>query len=79
MSDVADMAEATEAMDRDLRINAAQAAAARLDGPPVTERECDDCADPIEPERLKAAPGARRCLICEEARERQMRLRGRRS
>ncbi|MND22332.1 hypothetical protein D3C80_127080 [compost metagenome] len=78
MSDIVDMAEATEAMDRALRINAAQTAAARLDGPPADARDCDDCADPIEPERLKAAPGARRCLCCEEARERQMRLRGRR-
>lgn len=78
MSDIIDQAEAVEAMERALRIGAVQGAAARLDGPPAAERDCDDCAEPIEPERLKAAPGARRCLCCEEARERQMRLRGRR-
>ncbi|MNU42698.1 hypothetical protein D3C71_314630 [compost metagenome] len=71
MSDIVDMAEATEAMDRTLRINAAKAAAARLDGPPAEARDCDDCADAIEPDRLKAVPGARRCVFCEEARERR--------
>lgn len=78
MSDVVDQAEAVEAMDRALRIEAVQAVAASLDGPAVTDRDCDDCQDPIEAARLAAAPGARRCVICEEARERQMRLRGRR-
>ena len=73
MSDIVDMAEATEAMERQLRINAALNAAAQLDGPTVTHRNCDDCDDPIETDRLKAVPGARCCVFCQQARERKKR------
>ena len=71
MSDIVDQAEATEAAELALRIDAVQAAAARLDGDVVTYRDCDDCEDPIDPERLQAVPGARLCVTCKEARERR--------
>ncbi len=71
MSDVIDQAEAIEATDRALRIDAVRAAAARLDGDAVEARDCDDCGDPIDPERLRAVPGARQCVFCREARERR--------
>lgn len=31
---------------------------------------CADCSEPIEPKRLDAQPTARRCLACQERRER---------
>ena len=71
MSDVIDQAEAIEATERALRIEAVRAAAAQLAGDLVDERDCESCEDAIDPERLKAVPGARRCVFCEEARERQ--------
>lgn len=71
MSDIIDQAEAIEAADRALRIAAAQAVAARLDGEPADERDCDDCDDQIDPERLKAVPGVRLCVFCKKARERR--------
>lgn len=74
MSDVIDQAQAIEATERALRIDAARAAAACLGGDVVTARDCDDCHDPIDPARLKAVPGVRLCVFCKEARER---LRGR--
>lgn len=32
---------------------------------------CEDCGDKIAPRRLEAAPWARRCVACEEERERE--------
>ena len=32
---------------------------------------CEDCGDQIAPRRLEAAPWARRCVPCEEERERE--------
>ncbi len=32
---------------------------------------CEDCGDDIAPRRLEAAPWARRCVACEEERERE--------
>lgn len=32
------------------------------DGP----RYCEDCGEEIPPERIKAIPGARRCVQCQE-------------
>ena len=32
---------------------------------------CEDCGDEIAPRRLQAAPWARRCVACEEERERE--------
>ena len=76
MSDVIDQAEAIEATDRALRIQAVRVAAAALEGGCAEEdRDCADCAETIDPERLAVVPGARRCLTCEEARERGRRFR----
>lgn len=71
MSDVIDQAEAIEATDRALRIEAVRAAAARLDGAVVAARDCEDCDEPIDPDRLKAVPGVGLCVFCKEARERR--------
>lgn len=73
MSDIIDQAEAIEAADRALRIDAARAVAAGLQGEPVAARDCEDCDYPIDPERLKVVPGARVCVFCKSARERRAR------
>lgn len=74
--DFADQAEAVEAMQRHLALEAArQRAAVALKGDGQAERDCDDCGGAIPAGRLKAAPGARRCVFCEQARERQGRFR----
>lgn len=36
-------------------------------------RACCDCHDPIEAERLRASPAARRCFFCQAAAERSQR------
>lgn len=43
------------------RIDAANAEAP----PPAEERECLGCLDPIDPRRLRAHPGAVRCIECQ--------------
>ena len=71
MSDMADEAQEIEVAERD----SAVAEIRRKAAPTVEVREdCVACADPIEPERLKANPSARRCLACQEAFERLSRL-----
>jgi DnaK suppressor protein len=33
-------------------------------------RTCEDCGDIVPPERLRAAPWAKRCITCQELEER---------
>lgn len=73
--DFADQAEAVEAMHRRLALEAAQQRAAEASRGEAEARACSDCGDPIPADRRKAAPGARRCISCEAARERQGRFR----
>lgn len=72
MSDLVDQAEAIEATERRLRIEAVRAAAAGQGGEIVSRRDCETCDDPIDPDRLRAVPGARQCVFCKEARERRV-------
>lgn len=69
MSDDVDLAQRFEELRRDRALGAvlAQAQALNTSRP---ARTCLDCAEPIEAERLAAAPGARRCFTCQEAVER---------
>ncbi|WP_333896264.1 TraR/DksA C4-type zinc finger protein [Brevundimonas aurantiaca] len=73
--DFADQAEAVEAMHRRFALEAAQQRAAQVLRGEAEARACDDCGDPIPADRQKAAPGARRCILCEAARERRERFR----
>lgn len=74
--DFGDQAEAIEAMQRRLALEAAQErAAVLLTDAGGGDRGCEDCGDDIPSDRRKAAPGARRCVFCEEARERRGRFR----
>ncbi len=74
--DFGDQAEAIEAMQRRLALEAARnRAAILLTDAGAGDRGCEDCGDDIPSDRLKAAPGARRCVFCEDARERWGRYR----
>jgi phage/conjugal plasmid C-4 type zinc finger TraR family protein len=68
MVDVVDIAQATEERHR----AAALAAATSDRRPPVVPAgdTCIDCADEIPEERREAEPDTRRCLVCQERRER---------
>lgn len=70
------MAQIRELQERETGVRRVQAAAAVLTCEPIggAERDCATCTDPIEAERLAAAPGAIRCTFCQEAFERHRRL-----
>lgn len=75
--DAGDASVATEQADirnaqigRDaLELRQVEAALARLDD--GTYGFCMDCGQDIPPARLRAAPAAERCILCQTARERQ--------
>lgn len=71
MSDDADRAQVMEIREREQGIAAARGAA---DPAFRWAGDCVECFDPIEEERASAAPGARRCLLCQEAFERRQKL-----
>lgn len=71
MSDVGDEAEAVEALNRRLSIEAARAALPKASD--VGSAECADCDDEISLERRAAVPGVRRCVECQAVRERRNR------
>jgi RNA polymerase-binding transcription factor DksA len=73
VTDVLDLAQRHEEMRRDIALGGVLCQARQLDTPRA-EFLCVDCADPIEPERREACPGAVRCLVCQEAREAHQRL-----
>lgn len=73
MSDDADAAQLVEERERSASL------AALRRGPAEPRRRkaepyCETCGDEIEGERLAVLPHARRCLQCQEARERLQRL-----
>lgn len=72
MSDLADEAQEIETAERD---NAVAEIRRKALAPIRVHETCLACADPIETERLAANPGARRCLMCQEAFERLQLLR----
>lgn len=77
MTDFADDAQAIEERERHASIRRAIAPDTRPRR--FAEGLCEACADEIDPERLAANPTARRCLPCQETRERNSRLFGARS
>lgn len=72
MTDTIDQAQRFEAFRRDLALRARRAEAEQL-ARPSAFLLCDDCGDPIDAERRRAAPGATRCVFCQEAAERRLR------
>lgn len=64
--DVADRAEEIVQIHRAAALDQVAAALAGPGSP-----DCLDCEDPIEADRRAANPSARRCLACQEARERR--------
>ena len=73
MSDEADQAQTYEQRDRDC--NLARALPRPTEAPRrAGAGNCEACSDPIEPERLAVQPAARRCLCCQESRERLRKL-----
>jgi phage/conjugal plasmid C-4 type zinc finger TraR family protein len=72
MSDDADLAQGFETFRRDMAL--ARALAPEPERRPRASGCCAACGDEIEPERLAVHPGARRCLVCQEALERQRRI-----
>lgn len=71
MTDIADEAQLVEEAERDHAVAVIRRRAAR---PAEIRLDCAACGDPIEPDRLKANPSAKRCLRCQEAFERHQRL-----
>ncbi|MDZ4370207.1 MAG: TraR/DksA C4-type zinc finger protein [Phenylobacterium sp.] len=69
MTDQIDQAQVFEQFRRDLALRARRSGAHAL-ARPSAFLLCDGCGDPIEAERRAVAPGARRCLTCQEAFER---------
>lgn len=72
MSDEADLAQRYEERDRRqavARVTAAQEAAGFR-----WAADCLDCHDPLDEDRVKACPGATRCITCQEAFERRRAL-----
>lgn len=43
----------------------------QVGGASASPRECDDCGEDIPEARLRAAPGARRCIDCQSRSERE--------
>jgi phage/conjugal plasmid C-4 type zinc finger TraR family protein len=76
MTDWIDRAQEVEQRARDVSLRSVQRVAAAL-GQPRTSPLCEDCPDPIEPERLAACPGATRCIVCQERHERFVRTHAR--
>ncbi|MBJ7318252.1 MAG: TraR/DksA C4-type zinc finger protein [Brevundimonas sp.] len=68
--DFGDQAEAIEAMQRRLALEAVQERADAMRSA-AAAGGCEDCGDDIPVDRRTAVPGARRCVFCEGARERQ--------
>jgi phage/conjugal plasmid C-4 type zinc finger TraR family protein len=75
VSDIIDDAQAAEASFLD----ASLARVRRAQDPAKPTKSwagvgcCSGCGDPIDAERLAALPGVKRCLQCQEARERRER------
>ena len=76
VSDDVDLAQKHETFRRELGLRAARSGAAQL-STPSDFGLCEVCCDPIDAERRRALPGARRCLICQEAAERRRRTHAR--
>ena len=72
MTDWLDHAQLVTERAREVSVRAVQRVARVLEAPRPSAR-CCDCDDPIERERMEAAPGAQRCLFCQEAHERLFR------
>ncbi len=72
MSDLVDQAQERDMMFRELALrdhtlrHGARAGAHLVMDVPVKPRGCQDCGDPIPPERLSAVPATRRCAFCAE-------------
>lgn len=74
MTDIFDRAQELEALQRDAAI-----AEARSHAPHGhSEKFCIDCGEPIPDARRDAIPGCLRCLDCQQDRELDMAMRGRR-
>jgi len=73
MTDWIDQAQLVEQRAREVSLRAIQRQAAAQGHPRLT-RVCLACADPIEPERIAACPGASRCIDCQRTLDRRRRL-----
>ncbi len=71
--DECDVAAELQQRDREGGLRVALQAAHRETVPLVIngERCCLECEEPIDPERLRANPGAVRCVACQEKMERR--------
>lgn len=76
MSDDFDRASARETEERDAIIASRKRFPLPAMSPPCETVHCTDCGDEIPAARLVAVPAARRCTFCEEAAERQGKMRG---
>jgi phage/conjugal plasmid C-4 type zinc finger TraR family protein len=65
--DIFDQAQERDALFREnaLKNQLAKTRPIVTPGAKVTKRNCKDCGDPIPKKRLKAKPGAERCIECQ--------------
>ena len=70
--DECDVAAELQQMDREGGLRVALRTAHREEAKLFIngQRCCLDCEEPIDPDRLKASPGAVRCVFCQRKRER---------
>lgn len=64
-----DDAERAQALDERIRAGGVALARARIQGEGADE--CEDCGGVIAPQRRAAMPSAKRCVDCQERRERR--------
>lgn len=70
MSDEVDQAQVVEERERQAALAVVLRAASAEEG----DGFCSGCGDAIDPDRLKAQPRAKRCVECQTARERFLKL-----
>ena len=71
MADAADRAQAVEAMDLALALDKRK----RPTNPVLSNGQCDECEDPIEPKRLANNPHVERCIDCQRIYELKLKRR----
>ncbi|HFT7677574.1 MULTISPECIES: TraR/DksA family transcriptional regulator [Citrobacter] len=68
MADIIDNASTLEDLQRDAALSMH-----RLNHSAVSATHCEECGDPLIPERRDAFPGCKKCVSCQEDEEKRNR------
>ncbi|MEB0317584.1 TraR/DksA family transcriptional regulator [Citrobacter freundii] len=68
MADIIDNASTLEDLQRDAALSMI-----RLNHSAVSATHCEECGDPLIPERRDAFPGCKKCVSCQEDEEKRNR------